>query len=117
MQIPQLPKNSWFTSERELWLAAILFAGVAGFGIGNGHTTQGAILNVSQQLGDQKAVVRDLKTKVIPKLKAESGCEKKRADKTAAVATKAIIGAVVDTAPIPSPKEIPADNCPHPVAK
>lgn len=50
----------------------------------------------------------------IPKLAAAAHCEGKRADKATVVAKEAIKGAVSDTAPIPSPTEIPKDNCPHP---
>jgi len=103
---------SWFNYERRNWIVALALAACVGYAGGNGHTTQGAILNVSQQLGDKKAELTTLKTKVIPKLKAQAGCEHSRADKASVVAEKAIVGAVVDSAPVPSPKEIPADNCP-----
>ncbi len=53
----------------------------------------------------------------IPALTAQAHCEHTRADKTAAVAGKAIIGANVDNAPIPQFRDIPTDNCPHPAGK
>lgn len=67
---------------------------------------------------DRKAAVLEHVQKVdIPKLKTALHCEDSRGDKASAVARKAILGATVDTAPIPSSQEIPADNCPHPVGK
>lgn len=67
---------------------------------------------------DRKAAVLEKVQRVdIPKLKAAVHCEDTRADKATAVAHKAIRGALVDAAPIPSTSEIPADNCPHPPVK
>lgn len=66
----------------------------------------------------QKAATLDqVQTVTIPKLKAQAHCEDARADKTAKVAKDAIKGALVDSAPIPSPAAIPQDNCPHVAGK
>lgn len=97
---------SWLTYERRNWVGLVIVAALSGYGAGNGHTTSSAIDHVSMQLGDTKAQVHQLK--------AANNCEAKRGDKAAAVAQDAIKGALVATAPIPSPSDIPADNCPHP---
>lgn len=55
-----------------------------------------------------------VETKEIPKLKQRAGCEHWRAQVSETVAKKAILGAVSDSAPIPSAKEIPQDNCDPP---
>lgn len=49
----------------------------------------------------------------IPKLKAARDCEDRRANKSAAVAGQAILGASIDSAPVPQFQDIPNDNCPH----
>lgn len=111
------PALSWLTFERRNWLALAFVVGAAGYGVGNGHTTQGAIQDVSQQLGQKKAEVHALQTVTIPKLKAANNCEANRGDKAAAVATQAIKSATIEAVPIPSPSAIPADNCQHPPPK
>lgn len=58
--------------------------------------------------------LKHIETVELPKAKEAAKCEDHRADKTAGVAKKAIVGAVVDSAPIPSPADIPKDNCQHP---
>lgn len=103
----------WLTYQRRTVGAAIVAAFALGFSIGNGHTTQGAVQDVSQKLGQTNAQLKTLKAKDIPELKAEAGCEHWRADKAATVAQQAIIGANSPTVPIPPPAEIPQDNCPH----
>lgn len=66
----------------------------------------------------QKAeTLQTVETKVVPKLAAEAKCEHVRADKTTVVAKQAIKGALVDSAPIPSPSAIPKDDCNHPILK
>lgn len=70
---------AWFTNERRLWLAACLACALVGFGIGNGHTTQGAIAQVSDQLGQNKAALVKVQKQTIPALKAqvvEAHCER-----------------------------------------
>jgi hypothetical protein len=94
--VPQV-STGWFTFERRNWVALVICAALAGFGLGNGHTTQGAIATVSDQLGQAKAQ--------IPKLAARAGCEKWRADVSANLAKQSNM---VD------PSEIPADHCPKP---
>lgn len=84
------------------WISGLILAFCAGLAIGNGHTTQGAIVHISDQLGQAKKAAK---------------CEKVRGDKAAVVAEKAIVGAIVDTAPIPSPAEIPKDCPPSPATK
>jgi hypothetical protein len=49
----------------------------------------------------------------IPKLKKAVHCEDARANKSAAVAGQAILGANIDSVPVPKFRDIPADNCPH----
>lgn len=70
----------WFTFERMSWMAAVLCAALGGFSIGNGHTTQSAVQNVSEQLGQKRAEVHNLQTQLIPKLASVAGCQQKRAD-------------------------------------
>lgn len=41
-------------SERKGWIAAVIAAAVLGFAGGNGHTTQGAVAHISDQLGQEK---------------------------------------------------------------
>ena len=65
-------------------------------------------------LWSQRAQLVHTQKVVIPKLKAEVHCEHTRGDAAAVVAKKAIVGAVSDTAPIPSPQELPKD-CPRPI--
>ena len=96
-------RTSWFTMERREWVAAVFLAAVVGFGIGNGHTTQNSIANISDQLGQKKAAVKTLQ--------AKAGCEKWRASVATTVAKEAIKGAVEASAPIPDTREIPADHC------
>lgn len=108
---------SWFKYERRNWIAAIALAFMAGYGLGNGHTTQGAIQNVSQQLGEKDGQLKTLKTKVIPKLQAAAHCEGTRADTAAKVAKTAIVSANSGTVPVPPPSAVPVDNCPHPAGK
>lgn len=109
LQVTEAPHNScgllgWLTFERRNWMALILVAGAGGFSLGNGHTTQGAVQNISDQLGQKDAQVQHLKAKVIPALKAEAGCEHWRADTAAKLALQT---SLID------PKELPGD-CPHP---
>lgn len=94
----------WLTFERKNWLATVAFALAAGFGLGNGHTTQGAISHVSDQLGQTTANLQKVE-KVIPAIEAQAGCENNRANKTINLALQPI---VVDKS------QIPVDNCPHP---
>lgn len=53
----------------------------------------------------------------IPKLKAAVKCEDRRADKASDVAGKALIAANVEGQPVPKFRDIPEDNCQHPVPK
>lgn len=101
--------NSWLTFERRNWIALVIVGTMAGFSVGNGHTTQGAISNISNQLGQKVGENH--------KLTAAAHCEGVRADKATVVARQAIRGALIDSAPIPSPSAIPRDDCPHPAGK
>lgn len=49
----------------------------------------------------------------IPKLKKAVHCEDARANKSAAVAGQAILGANIDSVPVPKFRDIPSDDCPH----
>lgn len=106
--------SSWLTLERRNWIALVVVGSLGGFGLGNGHTTQGAVQNVSQQLGQKSAQIHKLQTVDIPKLRAAVHCEGRRADTATVVAKQAIRGALVDSAPVPPPSALPKDNCPHP---
>ena len=55
--------------------------------------------------------------KVLPVVAAEAGCEHWRAETNAKVAKQAIVGAVSDNAPIPDPKAVVKDKCPHVAVK
>ena len=103
------PILDWLTYERRNWIGLVTVAALAGFAFGNGHTTSGAVEHISDQLGQKSALVH--------RLTAANNCESKRGDKAAEVAKQAIRGALIDTAPVPSPSQIPADNCPHVSAK
>jgi hypothetical protein len=80
------PFKDWFTHERRYWLGLVAAAALVGFGIGNGHTTQGAVENISTQLGQRGAQLHQLEAHDIPKLKAQVGCEHVRAQTAIAVA-------------------------------
>lgn len=108
------PVADWMTHERRNWIAGLVVAALGAYALGNGHTTSDAVQNVSWQLGEKKAQLHKLQTVDIPKLKAAKNCEADRGDKAAAVANDAIKGALSVSAPIPSPSDIPPDNCPHP---
>ena len=102
MQIMEKPHNAcglfgWFTYERRNWIGAVLIAAAGGFGVGNGHTTQGAITHISQQLGDAKK---------------KATCEHHVAEKAKAVALQGIAAANIAEVPAPDPKSLPVDNCP-----
>lgn len=60
--------------------------------------------------------LKHVETVELPKAVTAAKCEDLRADRASVVAGQAIVGAVVDGARIPSPAEIPKDNCPHPAA-
>lgn len=68
-------------------------------------------------LTQKAATLQQVQTVTIPKLAAAVHCEDHRADKATVVAKQAIKDALSDSAPIPSPSALPADNCPHPVGK
>lgn len=86
---------SWFTTERRMWTVALFAALLAGFGLGNGHTTQGSIAHVSDQLGQtETALVSSEKV---------AKCEHRIVQQTTALAKEPVI---VD------PSRIPKDNCP-----
>lgn len=78
-------RENWLTNERKNWLGAVIVALCAGYGVGNGHTTQGAIEHVSEQVGQKDAKLKALQTKIIPALQDQAGCEHSRADKAAEV--------------------------------
>ncbi len=103
-----IPVLSWLTFERRSWLALAVVTGLAGFGIGNGHTTQDAIQDVSQKLGQKSVQVQKLQT--------FANCEHRRAIVTKRLATQAIISADSATVPTPDVSAIPPD-CPHPITK
>ncbi len=62
---------------------------------------------------DQKTLAH-VQTVEIPKLKSAVKCEDTRADRASVVAGQAIVAATVDGVRVPSPSEMPKDNCPHP---
>lgn len=86
--------NSWLTSERKGWIAGIVLCSMLSAGLMNGHTTQGAISHISDQLGDTKAK--------LGQTSAVAGCEEWRAKKAAGLALQP---------QIVQPSQIPADNC------
>ncbi len=94
----QFTKREWFRGG-----LIALVAGVGGFALGNGHTTQGAISHVSEQLGQAKVVVDKTKKLVT--------CEHKRADVAGAVANQAVASNFIANVPVPDPAVIPGD-CP-----
>lgn len=107
----------WFSFERRNWIASVGLAFVFGFGLGNGHTTQTAIQEVSQQLDQKAAQLHRVQTVDLPKLRAANHCEAIRGDRAAALAQQAIKGAVMESERIPDAREVPVDNCPHPAGK
>jgi len=70
--LDMLPIFQWFTPERRVWILAVTMSGLLGFAMGNGHTTQNAIQNVSDAYGVKSAEVAHLQTKVVPALKKEN---------------------------------------------
>lgn len=110
MQLNQANESrplSWLTYERRNWLAIVLLALMGGYAGGNGHTTQGAVQNISQQLGTQG--------QILAKVKQHDACEHRRADVSSRVAVQAIVGANSPVGLVPDVSALPAD-CPHPVA-
>lgn len=84
------------------WIGVCAVAFCAGLALGNGHTTQGAVAHISDQLGQAKAA---------------AGCENHRASRATAVAGKAILAANLDSMVVPKFRDLPVDNCPHPEKK
>lgn len=95
------PVKRWLTFERRNWIALIAVGAFVGYGFGNGHTTQGAVQNISDQLGRTR--------------KAE-GCEHWRANKATSVANQAVVSNYTMDVPVPDLKAIPKD-CQHPQSK
>lgn len=67
-------------------------------------------------LHQEEKTLQHVRAVDIPKLKAAANCEALRGDRAAVLAGEAIVAATVDGTRVPSPKEIPRDNCPHPAA-
>lgn len=90
----------WFNFERRNWVALSIACGLLGYSAGNGHTTQNAITNISDQLGQ---------------VKSAENCEHKRADKAIGVAKMAIVAASAadPDAAVPDPHVLPLKDCPH----
>lgn len=86
----------WFTLERREWLCAVAVGILLGFGLGNGHTTQSAILNISNQLGQQK--------KIVVTVAKVAGCQQVRAQIATREAVKSEQGQDINLHAIP--------NCP-----
>ncbi len=101
---PSISGPRWFNFERRNWVAAIFVSALLGYSAGNGHTTQSAIISVSEQLGQQKKVT-------VTALKA-AGCEHHRAAVATDIAKQAITSANAVGAEAPSQDAIPQDNCP-----
>lgn len=99
---PREQRTGWLTDERIKWLGAVIFVGVAGFMTGNGHTTQGAVQNIAQQLGDAKAA---------------KACEHRVAKVNTHIATQAIISLNNAYVPTPALHEVAKDNCNPPSKK
>ena len=99
------PWADWFTYERRNWGGAIIICALAGYAVGNGHTTSGAIDHISDQLGqtEHKAAI----------VQKDASCEHNRANKIASVAGQAILSNSVEAVPTPQFKDIPVDTCPH----
>lgn len=85
-----------FTHERRNWVAIVLAAGLCGFGIGNGHTTQGAVAHISDQLGQTS------------KKLAVTACERGVARQ---VAGQAIAAANTGEVPVPDISAAKDGNC------
>lgn len=100
MLVPTLQRKiNWLTLERREWLVTVALAGLLGFGLGNGHTTQGAVANISDQLGQQKkATVTASKV---------AGCEHARANIATGVAVQSQNGDDVNLASIPNCPALP----------
>lgn len=87
-----------FRNPKAKWVGACIVSALAGYAVGNGHTTSNAISDTSNKLGQTRAW---------------ASCEDWRSKKTAAVAKQAIASAIVYAVPIPDAGEIPPD-CKHP---
>lgn len=90
---------SWFTTERREWLVAVCFAFAAGYGVGNGHTTTGAIVHISDQLGQTKST--------LAKTRNVAGCEHYARVTAVRDANAAEQGADVDLRDVPSCPGLP----------
>lgn len=102
----------WFTNERRIWLASCAACAMIGGGYMNGHTTENAVAHISSQLGEKTVALK--KTQVaVAKLKTANHCEDVRATKATEIAKDAIKGALSVSDPIPSPSDLPKDNCTH----
>lgn len=56
---------NWFNYERRNWLAVCAVIGLFGFAMGNGHTTQSAITDISSNLGQKNAQLAHAQTNVV----------------------------------------------------
>ncbi len=67
------------------------------------------------ELSRKERVLEHIQRVELPKLKEAAECEGKRADRVTDVAVQAIIATQADSVKAPTGKDIPGDNCPHPV--
>lgn len=67
-------------------------------------------------LHQKEAALQHVQAVDLPQLKGALNCEAVRGDRASVVASTAIVANAVEGVRVPSPAEIPKDNCPHPIA-
>lgn len=95
-------KISWLTPERRAWVSAVVAGCLIGFGTGNGHTTQSAVLSISDRLGQTQKALVIVKTKDEPALQTQikqAACDNQ---KLAAVAAQGIAANESDAVKAPN---------------
>lgn len=103
---PKCP-GGWLTFERRNWIALLFVAALGGFSAGNGHTTQGAVQNISSQLGQKAAALKKEQTEEIPKLKAIAGCQTVRGNVAIDVVVNSKKGTAIDLSAVPDCPTLP----------
>lgn len=101
MQSPdiKMPSFGWLTPARKSMALAFVAGAIAGYAGGNGHTTQGAIEHVSDQLGQTK-------NKLVT-VEKHDNCVTKKAQIATAVANTAVQSAIRPDVDVPDTAVIP----------
>jgi hypothetical protein len=103
--------SGWMTRERRNWLALVVLSLAVGFAFGNGHTTQNAVQDISQQLGKKGKELDKAKVEAVL-AKDNAYCQRKRAEQAQVLTVQAVVSVKTKTVPLPSIDDIP--ECPEP---